>query len=180
MEQKLAEYRARKSKEHQKYTEDTNWRTRFLENIGFRNRPTNCVQRKDGDPSSEDSQTPVQNIDNSRRKDDRISVAHTHHRKEEIQMPLTQGEKLFHTISLILKILLWVILWALFVEIGFGAVFFIVSSLIIIYRTMNSGSRDRSQLSAYSVFNPNFERLEGTFTAEQFEKELRYGAASVR
>lgn len=137
-------------------------------------------QKKDDEPSLKDNQSPVQNVDNYGGQDARVSAPHIHQRREEIQMPLTQGEKLFKTVSLILKILLWVILWALFVEIGFGAVFFIVSSLIIIYRTMKSGSRDHSQLSAYSVFNPNFERLEGTFTAEQFEKELRYGAASVR
>lgn len=34
--------------------------------------------------------------------------------------------------------------------------------------------------SAYSVFNKNFEAIEGTLTAEQFEKELRYGPTSVK
>ena len=29
--------------------------------------------------------------------------------------------------------------------------------------------------SAYSVFNDNCERLDGTFTAEQFEKQMRHG-----
>ncbi|XP_074656637.1 SAYSvFN domain-containing protein 1-like isoform X2 [Tubulanus polymorphus] len=80
---------------------------------------------------------------------------------------------------LILKTLLWLMLWLLFISLEFGAVYFVVSSLFVIYRTMRTKPRSPGELSAYSVFNPNCERLEGTFTAEQFEKELRYGAGSV-
>jgi hypothetical protein len=39
--------------------------------------------------------------------------------------------------------------------------------------------RDTNHLSAYSVFNRNCERIDGTFTAEQLEKELRFGPGSV-
>jgi len=79
-----------------------------------------------------------------------------------------------------LKVILWLILWGLFIELEFGAVYFVVSSLYIIYANTRTGPKADGSLSAYSVFNPNYERLEGTFTSEQFEKELRYGAASVR
>ncbi|ELU01130.1 hypothetical protein CAPTEDRAFT_187956 [Capitella teleta] len=83
-------------------------------------------------------------------------------------------------LRLSLKIILWIILWGLFIEIGFGAVYFCVSLLCIIYYTMRAdSSRNSGAPSAYSVFNPNCERLDGTFTAEQFEKELRHGAGSV-
>ena len=54
-----------------------------------------------------------------------------------------------------------------------------ISLFYLIYANMRSGPKEEGQLSAYSVFNPNFERLEGTFTAEQFEKELRHGAGSM-
>ena len=77
------------------------------------------------------------------------------------------------------KCVLWFILWGLFIELGFGAVYFILSISVILYKNMRSGSRESSELSAYSVFNPNCERIDGTFTAEQFEKELRFGAGSV-
>ena len=77
------------------------------------------------------------------------------------------------------KCVLWFILWGLFIELGFGAVYFILSISVILYMNMRSGSRASSEPSAYSVFNPNCERIDGTFTAEQFEKELRFGAASV-
>ena len=80
----------------------------------------------------------------------------------------------------ILKILLWLVLWALFIKLEFGAVFFVVSLLYIVWTSMRSGPKTDDKPSAYSVFNPNCERLDGTFTTEQFERELRYGAASVR
>ena len=78
-----------------------------------------------------------------------------------------------------LKLLLWLILWGLFIELEFGSVFFIVSLFYIVYTSMASGTRNKEELSAYSVFNPNCERIDGTFTTEQFEKELRYGALAV-
>ena len=78
-----------------------------------------------------------------------------------------------------LKLLLWLILFALFVELQFGSVFFIVSLFYLVYSSMESGTRDKAQPSAYSVFNPRCERLQGTFTAEQFESELRYGALNI-
>ncbi|CAI9720913.1 Hypothetical predicted protein [Octopus vulgaris] len=80
----------------------------------------------------------------------------------------------------ILKIILWLILWGFFVEIGFGAVYFIASAFIFICKNTNTGSKKKTGPSAYSVFNPDCERLDGTFTAEQFEKELRYGSGSVK
>jgi len=46
---------------------------------------------------------------------------------------------------------------------------------------MNTGTRPREPgvPSAYSVFNRDCQRIDGTFTAEQFEKELRHGAFAV-
>ena len=37
---------------------------------------------------------------------------------------------------------------------------------------MRTGPKRAGEISAYSVFNPNCETIEGTFTAEQFEREL--------
>ncbi len=81
--------------------------------------------------------------------------------------------------SRILKVILWFILWGLFIELEFGAVYFVISLMFVIYFTMRSGSRKQGEPSAYSVFNPGCEQLDGTLTAEQFESELRYGALSV-
>ncbi len=39
--------------------------------------------------------------------------------------------------------------------------------------------RPRHEPSAYSVFNKDCESIDGTLTAEQFERELRYGPTNV-
>jgi len=81
-------------------------------------------------------------------------------------------------IPLSLKALVWILLWKFFISIGFGAVYFIVTGSVFMY--FNTGTRARGTLSAYSVFNPNQERLDGTFTAEQFEGQLRGGMGFLR
>lgn len=43
---------------------------------------------------------------------------------------------------------------------------------LIYFGTSSGRKRKKTELSAYSVFNPNCVRLKGTFTAEQFENEL--------
>ena len=76
---------------------------------------------------------------------------------------------------LVLKLVLFLILWALFIEIQFGAVFLAVAGIVFIcYNTRKKSKADKSP-SAYSVFNENCERLDGQFTAEQFEQQLRGG-----
>jgi len=63
------------------------------------------------------------------------------------------------------------LLWQLFFAwCEFGAVFFIFSLFILIMLSL--GTRNQGEPSAYSVFNPNCERLLGQLTAEQFESEL--------
>jgi len=74
------------------------------------------------------------------------------------------------------KLVLWLLLWAWFISGGFGAVFFILSLICFVW--LNTGTRPRQPgvLSAYSVFNRNCKRIDGTFTAEQFEDQLRHGS----
>jgi len=102
------------------------------------------------------------------------------HASEHIQQsrPL-QFSALHPYLYLAVKLTVWLIVWAWFIRCGFGAVFFIVS--LICFLWLNTGTRPRQPgaPSAYSIFNPNCERIDGTFTAEQFEKELRHGALSV-
>ena len=76
--------------------------------------------------------------------------------------------------ALILKVVLWFILFGLFVELEFGIVYVILSLFVIIYFNTSTKKRSKNKLSAYSVFNKDYERLDGTFTAEQFEKELTH------
>lgn len=81
---------------------------------------------------------------------------------------------------LFLKLLLWLILFGLFVEIEFGMVYVLLSSFYFIYANTRTGEKLKNEPSAYSVFNPNCERLQGSLTAEQFESEIRYGSGNVK
>ena len=80
----------------------------------------------------------------------------------------------------VLKLLLWALLWGFFIEIGFGTVFLITSLLFLLVTSLRGSRRRPWEPSAYSVFNRNCEAIKGTLSAEQFERELRYGPMSVK
>ena len=81
-----------------------------------------------------------------------------------------------------LKVVLWLLVWGFFIEVEFGVVYLFVSGLVFMIATLQGNRKKRvaGELSAYSVFNKNCEAIEGTLSAEQFERELRYGPSSVR
>ncbi len=78
-------------------------------------------------------------------------------------------------IMMALKIILWFLIWCIFIQLEFGTVYFVISLLCFVYLGTRSGPKPDKGPSAYSVFNPNCERLQGTFTAEQFDQSLRRG-----
>ncbi|XP_006012344.1 SAYSvFN domain-containing protein 1 [Latimeria chalumnae] len=74
-----------------------------------------------------------------------------------------------------LKFLLWLALLGFFVELEFGLAYFVLSMFYWIYvGTRGPGERRQGEKSAYSVFNPGCETIQGTLTAQQFEQELMY------
>ncbi|CAF0796033.1 unnamed protein product [Didymodactylos carnosus] len=91
--------------------------------------------------------------------------------------PLESHDSNSSIVVMLLKIVLWLTLFIIFIRLEFGAVYFIISFLYIIW--MNLGRRDRSKLSAYSVFNPNFEKIGGTFSGEDYDKQLRHGGGTI-
>nr|DBA27368.1 TPA: hypothetical protein GDO54_011527 [Pyxicephalus adspersus] len=61
------------------------------------------------------------------------------------------------------------------VELEFGLAYFVLSMFYWLYEgTRRPGQRKKGEKSAYSVFNPGCEAIEGTLTAEQFERDLQY------
>ncbi|KAI5610962.1 SAYSvFN domain-containing protein 1 [Silurus asotus] len=75
----------------------------------------------------------------------------------------------------VLKVLLWLVLLGLFSELEFGLPFFLLSLFYWLYEGLRSPAvRKPGELSAYSVFNPNCEPILGTLTAEQLEGEMGY------
>ncbi len=79
-----------------------------------------------------------------------------------------------------LKLGLWFLLWGISIECGFGVVYVILSGLVLMAYSLYGSRRPRHEPSAYSVFNKDCESIDGTLTAEQFERELRYGPTNVR
>ncbi|XP_041354880.1 SAYSvFN domain-containing protein 1-like [Gigantopelta aegis] len=161
MERQLADYRARKFKEHSSSSSWAADSSRFITSIFKRNPQTS---QSDGKDTASDSNQSADSL--------KLVISDSGEISQQSSSRLITTER-------VLKVVLWFVLWAIFLELQFGAVYFVVSLLFIIYRTTRTGPKKTGDLSAYSVFNPNCERIDGTFTAEQFEKELRFGALSV-
>ncbi|KDR22066.1 SAYSvFN domain-containing protein 1 isoform X2 [Zootermopsis nevadensis] len=153
MEGKLAEYRARKRMATVKQS--------------LYNMVTLSSQQHDG------------NISNSsfisHTTDDAESIE-SNSREDEITSPkLTPFTVTMYT----LYILLWATVYAIAIHLEFGTVYLIVSILYAIWKNTRTGPKKQGEISAYSVFNPNCEAIDGTLKAEQFEQEIRYGAGAV-
>ena len=69
-------------------------------------------------------------------------------------------------------IAVWLLLWKLFVFIGFGSLWVIFTLFCAMF--LNLGERRPGELSAYSVFNDGFTKILGTISPEQFENEIRH------
>ncbi|KAM3930543.1 SAYSvFN domain-containing protein 1 [Leptodactylus fuscus] len=166
MEQRLAEYRARKAKSHPQEADP--------EERNVEQRRT-LIQR---------ARERIHNICNTWRIADsaetQISPDVRTEKTPVIPEESAQGEvepvpaAMWKTI-LVLKFLLWLVLLGLFVELEFGLAYFLLSMFYWLYEgTRRPGRRKEGERSAYSVFNPGCEAIQGTLTAEQFERELQY------
>lgn len=67
---------------------------------------------------------------------------------------------------------IWLLLWKIFVFIGFGSLWVIFTLFSAMF--LNLGERKPGELSAYSVFNDGFTKILGTTSPEQFENEIRH------
>ncbi|XP_063696520.1 SAYSvFN domain-containing protein 1 [Culicoides brevitarsis] len=109
------------------------------------------------------------NFDQKKQPDD-VSEAET----EEILETMPQEKRTaFDYFVYFVYFLLYVTLYAIAVQLKFGIVFFMLSLLFFIYFFGTSTRRRaKNEPSAYSVFNPNVESIDGTLKAEQFEREI--------
>lgn len=76
--------------------------------------------------------------------------------------------------------IIWISLFAYFITLQFGAVFFAISVLVGIYFNTSTRPKKKGEISAYSVFNDNCQSIEGTLKAEELERQMLYGAAGMR
>uniref|UniRef100_A0A1B6MAL2 SAYSvFN domain-containing protein n=1 Tax=Graphocephala atropunctata TaxID=36148 RepID=A0A1B6MAL2_9HEMI len=157
MDRKLAEYRAQKKREELIKVSKEKIYSIFI-NVKQRNKMS------EGD-KSKDEGIEIENDRSSNSSDGETSSADDDNQ--------CCDELTFSKISLYFS--LWLILFSFAVYLEFGAVYFILSLMYIIWTNTRTGPKKRGEVSAYSVFNPNCEAIDGTLKAEQFEKEIRYG-----
>lgn len=94
---------------------------------------------------------------------------------EQPEEQQSRGRVMLNRVIYLLYFLLWATLYVIALEYQFGAVYFVLSALVFICLNTRSGPKRHGEPSAYSVFNPNCEAIEGTLDASQFEKEIGYG-----
>ncbi|XP_063628100.1 SAYSvFN domain-containing protein 1 [Cydia splendana] len=96
---------------------------------------------------------------------------------EETLAPGSQESWRYFIIKWTIYTIIWLTLYAFFLKIQFGAVFFVFSVLIGIYLNTRTGPKRKGEVSAYSVFNKDCASIDGTLKAEQLMKEMMYGSA---
>ena len=85
-------------------------------------------------------------------------------RIEEANKPFNPMD--FLSTKNIIIFILWYSLYRLFLKYNFGAVYFMLTIIALIF--LNLGQRKPGELSAYSIFNPNHQRILGTMTTNDF------------
>lgn len=167
MEQRLLEFRKRKAAQKVPDRKETSLQNGHEEetckNVSEKKQELN--QKLKADSSDEEEKRFKQTLSQQRKNLD-----------SQWEKELSFWDKNYHHIENGLKFILWVCLLGFFIQLGFGAVYFVLSLIYVMYRSMRSGA-NRIGPSAYSVFNEGCERIQGTFTAEQFENQLRHGRA---
>ena len=85
-------------------------------------------------------------------------------RIEEAKKPFNPMD--FLNTKNIIIFIIWYSLYRLFLKYNFGAVYFMITIIVLIF--LNLGERKPGELSAYSVFNPNHERILGGLSNNHF------------
>ena len=85
-------------------------------------------------------------------------------RIEEAKKPFNPMD--FMNTKNIIIFIIWYSLYRLFLKYNFGAVYFMITIISLIF--LNLGQRKPGELSAYSVFNPNNERILGSMSNNNF------------
>jgi len=60
-----------------------------------------------------------------------------------------------------------------------GAAYVVVTAFPVMYFSTSTRGRRPGEVSAYSVFNPGCEAIDGTLTGEQFQREIMYGPGAT-
>ncbi|XP_034755430.1 SAYSvFN domain-containing protein 1 [Etheostoma cragini] len=165
MEQKLAEFRARRQ------AESTRKRDKSAGPQGSAQTIADTAAQAETTPAADSQETEDLRALNqsSLRKDSSDWLL-----DNALGRWLASRQLVFSNLTL-LKVLLWLVLLGLFAELEFGLPFFVISLFYWLYEGLRSpADREPGELSAYSVFNPDCQPLLGSLTAEQLEGEMGY------
>ncbi|XP_075719604.1 SAYSvFN domain-containing protein 1 [Rhinoderma darwinii] len=175
MEQRLAEFRARKAQTHPQHEESSDGEGRT--DAATEQRRKTFIEMAKETIHSVCSRWTTPEPAGTQIADARTEVLQRMPviLEEAAQSDVEPADTPMWKTILLLKFLLWLVLLALFVELEFGLAYFILSMFYWLYEgTRRPGLRKKGEKSAYSVFNPGCEAIQGTLTAEQFERELHY------
>jgi len=156
MEKKLAEYRARKKTKVEK---------------------DNSSAKSNKEPQMEAAKLPPKNDDLEEKNETFESFTEDSFDQETECGYVTRIFRKLYTINFLMKFALWLSLQVFFIEIQFGAAYFVISLCFVMYFSMKANQRKAHEPSAYSVFNKDCEEIDGTFNAQQFERQMIYGGA---
>ena len=97
---------------------------------------------------------------------------------KEAKKRLEEMEKPFNPLDIItmrniIIFFIWALIYKLFIDFGFGLIYFFITIILLIFN--NLGERKSWELSAYSIFNPNFERIPGSINSNNFNGILNIG-----
>ncbi|XP_054153571.1 uncharacterized protein LOC128952238 [Oppia nitens] len=95
---------------------------------------------------------------------------------EDIDSKSLFGCNKYDWIVLSVKVLIYLLLQIIAFLLQFGAVFFSIALLVFICTNLSNRSKQKGELSAYSVFNPNCQPIHGTVSAKDLQNQMTLGA----
>ena len=108
--------------------------------------------------------TPKNNFEEGYEDPEEKQLKEAKKRLEEMEKPFNPLDII--TMRNIIIFFIWSIIYKLFIDFGFGLIYFFITIILLIFN--NLGERKPWELSAYSIFNPNFERIPGSINSENF------------
>nr|CAD7449167.1 unnamed protein product [Timema bartmani] len=166
MEEKLAEYRARKRKGEMSSVKNPMLKFELLSE----NEKTDDAQEKVPiSPSSVCSS----DTDSLLKDHEDLNTTEDHSISCPTMSMLTLATR-------VLYIVLWATVLLIAMHYQFALVYTIISALCLIYMNTRTGPKKIGEVSAYSVFNPNCKPIHGTLTAEQLEREMGFRVATTQ
>ena len=115
--------------------------------------------------------TPKNNFEEGYEDPEEKQLKEAKKRLEEMEKPFNPLDII--TMRNIIIFFIWAVLYKLIIDFGFGLIYFFITIILLIF--YNLGERKPWELSAYSIFNPNFERIPGSINSNNFNGILNIG-----